>query len=126
MTISFSTSGDFKNTEKFLLAMQQQEMFNRIDAVCKKGVEALRVATPVDQGTTAASWDYEIKKSRGGVKITWTNSHVNNGAPIAILLQYGHATGTGGWVPGRDYINPAMRPIFQEITDQVWDIIKSS
>ena len=126
MTISFSSSGSFKNTERFLQAMKRQDMYTKLDSLAKKGVEALRQATPVDEGVTAAAWGYEVQKYRGGARIVWTNTNVVNGAPIAILLQYGHGTGTGGWVAGRDYINPAIRPIFDEIADTVWKAVTSA
>ena len=126
MTISYSHRGSFKNTEKFLKAMKQQDMFARLESLAREGVLALREATPVDEGVTAAAWGYEIDKTRRGVTITWTNTNVVNGAPIAILLQYGHGTGTGGWVQGRDYINPAIRPIFDQIADQVWKAVTSA
>ena len=126
MTVSYSHRGSFKNTEKFLKAMKQQDMFAQLESLAREGVAALREATPVDEGVTAAAWAYEINKTRRGVTITWTNTNVVNGAPIAILLQYGHGTGTGGWVQGRDYINPAIRPIFDQIADQVWKAVTSA
>lgn len=126
MTISWNSKGSFKNTEKFLQAMKRLNMRNLLEESAQKGVKALREATPVDEGVTAASWGYEINQSRTGVSIVWTNTHVNNGAPIAILLQYGHGTGTGGWVAGRDYINPAIRPIFDEIADTIWKAVTSA
>jgi len=85
----------------------------------EKGIEALSAATPVRTGKTAASWGFEAKTSSKGVTLTWTNSNVVNGVPIAIILQYGHGTGTGGYVHGRDYINPAMRPVFDEIENRI-------
>lgn len=125
MAITFEYKGSDK-TEKALKKMLEGDMYRGIEQICQKGVEALRQATPVDEGTTAAAWAYEIERSRGGLRIIWTNSHVNKGAPIAILLQYGHGTGTGGWVSGRDYINPAMRPIFDEIADTIWKAVTSA
>jgi hypothetical protein len=85
----------------------------------EKGIEALSAATPVRTAKTAASWGFEAKTSSKGVTLTWTNSNVVNGVPIAIILQYGHGTGTGGYVHGRDYINPAMRPVFDEIESRI-------
>lgn len=126
MTISYSSRGSFKKTEKFLAAMKRQDMYSQLDGLAREGVEALRKATPVDDGTTAAGWGYEIIRTRGSVRIVWTNTHVNNGVPIAIILQYGHATGTGGWVAGRDYINPAIRPIFDKIADNIWKAVTSA
>lgn len=85
-----------------------------------EGVAALASATPVESGKTASLWDYEIEGSKTSSKITFTNSHINKGVPIAIILQYGHGTGTGGWVQGRDYINPAIQPIFDKIAAEAW------
>lgn len=124
--ITLTSSGSFKNTEKFLNAMKKQNFRRMVDGLAKKGVEALRQATPVDEGVTAASWGYEVRYNRAGLSIVWTNSHQNKGAPIAILLQYGHGTGTGGYVAGRDYINPAIRPIFDEIADTIWKAVTSA
>lgn len=91
-----------------------------LDKYGREGVAALTSATPVDSGTTAQSWYYEIKNQNGSATITFLNSHINKGVPIAIILQYGHGTGTGGWVEGRDYINPAIRPIFDRIVEEAW------
>ena len=85
---------------------------------------ALAAATPTDSGRTAESWDYKIQNGSGGYKIMWTNSNVNDGVPIAIIIQYGHGTGTGGYVQGRDYINPAMRSVFDNIADKAWEEVK--
>lgn len=92
----------------------------------KIGVSALAGATPSDTGRAAGSWGYEVKKVGGGYSITWTNSDVENGFPVAIMIQYGHGTGTGGYVAGIDYINPAMRPVFQQIADRVWKEVTSA
>lgn len=124
--ITFTTRGSTKNLEKFLAAMQRGDLYSRVDGLAKRGVEALRAATPVDSGITASNWGYEITKSGRSYTITWTNTHVINGFPVAIGLQYGHSTGTGGWVAGRDYINPAMRPTFDAIADAVWKAVQSA
>ena len=126
MSITFESSGSFKNTDKFLAAMKRQDFRNNIQGLAQKGVTALRNATPVDEGVTAASWGYEMRTNRNGFSIVWTNTHQNNGTPIAIILQYGHGTGTGGYVAGRDYINPAIRPIFDEIADALWKAVTSA
>ena len=89
-------------------------------SIWAEGVAALSAATPVDSGETAASWDYEIVNKKGSAKITFTNSHIVKGVPIAIILQYGHGTRNGGWVEGRDYINPAIQPIFDELAEKAW------
>lgn len=91
-----------------------------LDKYGRKGVDALVSATPVDSGKTAGSWDYEIVNRKGSATIRFTNSNIVNGCPIAIILQYGHGTRNGGWVEGRDYINPALRPIFDELAEKAW------
>ena len=90
------------------------------------GAEALASATPVDSGKTAASWGYEIEETPGGVSIYWTNSNIQDGVNIAVILQFGHGTGTGGYVRGIDYINPALRPIFEQIADKAWKEVTSA
>lgn len=120
MSISFDFKGDLKNTEKFLTRMSRGDIFTALEKYGNQGVAALATATPKESGETANSWTFEIKQSRGGATITWLNTHVNNGSNIAILLQYGHGTGTGGYVQGRDYINPALRPVFDKIAEDVW------
>jgi len=124
--ITFESRGDFKRTEAFLKKMSKGDMFSALERYGKMGVNALSNATPHDSGLTAASWTYEIRKSRGSVSITWLNTNVNNGVPVAIILQYGHGTGTGGWVQGRDYINPALRPVFDQIAENVWKAVTSA
>jgi hypothetical protein len=119
-TIRFTHKGDFSKTTKFLTRVTQTVRRSDLEKYAKKGVEALASATPVDSGLTASSWYYEIKHSNGSVSITFNNSNIQNGVPIAIILQYGHGTGTGGWVEGRDYINPAIQPIFDKIANDAW------
>jgi hypothetical protein len=123
---SFESSGSFNKTENFLQRMLKGEMFNSLERFAQEGVAALASATPVDSGLTAGSWNYEITKSRGFYQIVWTNSNVVDGRPIAIMLQYGHGTGTGGYVEGYDYINPAMRPVFDRIAENVWKAVTSA
>jgi hypothetical protein len=94
--------------------------FGLLDKYGKDGVAALSSATPVDSGNTANSWYYEIENKKGQVRINFLNSNINQGVPIAIILQYGHGTGTGGWVQGRDYINPAIQPVFDRILQDIW------
>lgn len=118
--ISFTHSGSFKNLEKFLRDSNGGHIGRGLDALAERGVAALAANTPVESGQTANSWGYEIERKRGRITITWTNSHVVSGVPISIILQYGHATGTGGYVRGQDYINPAIKPIFDDIATQVW------
>lgn len=124
--ITIEASGSFKNTEAFLEEMSKRQMFKTLDRFGKVGVDALASATPIDSGVTAASWDYEIDLKKGRVAINWTNSHVVSGTPIAIILQYGHGTGTGGYVAGQDYINPATKPVFDKIAEDVWKAVTSA
>lgn len=124
--ISVSSSGSFKNTEAFLKKMSQLDIPSVLKTAGQKGVNALSAATPEESGRTAASWGYEISAKRGIYSITWTNSDVESGFPVAIMLQYGYGTGTGGYVRGRDYINPAIRPIFDSIADTVWKVVTSA
>lgn len=126
MRIYTTVSGNTKRTENFLQALKQQREFKVLDACAKKGVEALRVNTPKDSGLTAASWDYEISVGSDTTTIVWTNSNIVNGwFPVAIMLQLGHGTGTGGYVQGVDYINPAIKPVFDEIANTVWEVVRS-
>ena len=126
MRIYTTVKGSTKRTQRFLEALQARKEFKVLDACAKKGVDALRANTPQDSGLTAASWDYEISIGSDTTTIVWTNSNIANGwFPVAIMLQLGHGTGTGGYVQGIDYINPAIRPVFDEIADTVWEVVKS-
>ncbi len=118
--------GNFNKTEKFLYEMRKQKYFKVLDGVAQEGVEALRYATPVDTGETANSWRYELEYDEHTYRIVYHNDNVQGRANIAILLQYGHATGGGGYVQGIDYINPALRPVFQHIADAAWKVVTSS
>lgn len=113
-------SGNFDNMEKFLNRSRHLQIQGILNKYGKLGVDALAKATPVDTGKTASSWSYETHISKGSFTITWNNSNVNQGVPIAIILQYGHGTRNGGYVQGRDYINPAIRPIFDAIVNDIW------
>lgn len=127
MGASFELSGSFKNLEKFLTDMSKGEIYKALDKYGKEGVDALSRATPEDSGETSGLWTFEVTKARGGYSIEWANSNRTiTGEPIAIILQYGHGTGTGGYVQGRDYINPAMRPIFDKIAEKVWKAVTSA
>lgn len=126
MRVNFEVSGGFTKTERFLNRMKRREYLNVLDEFGRDGVQALRNATPVDSGATAEAWDYEIKRTRDYTEIVWTNSNINDGVPIAVILQYGHGTGTGGYVQGRDYINPAVRPIFDKIAEKAWKVVTSA
>lgn len=113
--LQVSSSGKFKNTSKWLKKLKQAEFLGKLDQYGQEGVAALQAATPVRSGATASSWSYEIVQDKNSATIKWTNSNINDGVPIALLIQYGHGTGTGGYVPPIDYINPAMRPVFESI-----------
>lgn len=117
--MSLSWQGDYRATKRWMDKMESGSVADVLRSCGEKGIEALSAATPVRTGKTAASWGFEAKTSSKGVTLTWTNSNVVNGVPIAIILQYGHGTGTGGYVHGRDYINPAMRPVFDEIESRI-------
>lgn len=119
-TIRFTHKGDFSKTTRFLERAKQAVRLSNLDKYAKKGVEALASATPVDSGLTASSWSYEIVNEKGSIAINFINSNIQQGTPIAIIIQYGHATGNGGWVEGQDYINPAIQPIFDEIVKDIW------
>jgi len=123
MAIIFKSKGSFNKTEAFLRRIKDEEAFKILDEYGAKGVALLASATPTDTGETAHSWYYEIVHKHGHHAIIFHNSHVVDGRPIAILIQYGHGTGTGGFVQGRDYINPVIRPLFQQIADEVWKAV---
>ena len=118
--ISITTKGDFNNTFRFLNKMSKFQINKILEKYGQMGVDALASATPVDSGTTAESWGYEILVRKEGATIHWTNTNQNKGVYIAVILQYGHGTGTGGYVQGVDYINPAIRPVFDKIAEEAW------
>ena len=118
--ITFRQKGDFSKLTRYLEKVKSVVKLSNLDKYGKEGVAALASATPVDTGLTASSWSYEIKHQNGRVSITFKNSNIQNGVPIAIILQYGHGTRNGGWVQGRDYINPAIQPIFDKIANEAW------
>lgn len=120
MSFKITVKGDLVKTKRFLERAKNLFKLGVFDKYGKAGVNALQAATPIESGETANSWSYKIVRSSGYVSIEWSNSHINEGVSIAIILQYGHGTGTGGYVEGRDYINPAMRPIFDEMADELW------
>jgi len=106
--------------------MKRGEILRVLHKYGQMGVDALSNATPIDSGLAAASWDYKVERSRGSYAISWSNSDVENGFPVVIMLQYGHGTRGGGWVQGRDFINPAIKPIFDKIADDVWKVVTSA
>lgn len=118
--ISFRHKGDFSKTTAFLERNKKGVNIRSLEKYAKEGVAALSSATPVDTGLTASSWYHKIEDINGTVKISFCNSNIQNGVPIAMILQYGHGTNNGGWVEGRDYINPAIQPIFDKILNDAW------
>lgn len=125
MGVTFDVAGNWDNTESYLKRIGSGDMYKGLDSLAKRGVDALRNATPVLSGIGASSWSYKIVKDKGGVTIAWTNSKTENGFPVVVMLQYGHGTGTGGYVQGRDFINPAIKPIFDQISNEVWKAVTS-
>ena len=124
--IKFRQKGDFSKVTKYLAKVKDVAKLNNLDKYGREGVAALASATPVDSGLTANSWSYKIKRQNGSVSISFHNTNINKGVPIAIILQYGHGTKNGGWVEGRDYINPAIRPIFDKIANDAWKEVTKS
>lgn len=120
MGIIIKHHGNFNNTERLFKRLSKFEISNVLDKYGQIGVTALAAATPSASGTTANSWDYTVEKTGGGYTIAWTNSNVNQGVSIALILQTGHGTGTGGYVQGVDYINPALKPVFEELANEAW------
>ena len=118
--ISFKESGDFKNLEKLLSFSKRANIEAILNKYGQIGVEALSAATPSRSGKTASSWNYKVTRSKGKLQIDWYNTNTNKGENIAILIQYGHGTGTGGYVHGIDYVNPAMKPIFDQLSRDLW------
>ena len=123
--ISFRQKGDFSKLDRYFERLRETAKIGVLDKYGKAGVAALSSATPTETGLTASSWYYEIKRQNGSISLEFYNSNVNKGVPIAIILQYGHGTGTGGWVEGRDYINPAIQPIFDKIANDAWKEVTS-
>ena len=118
--ISFRHKGDFSKFSRYLERAKNVVRAGDLNKYGRQGVAALASATPVDSGETANSWSYEIERTNESISIQFYNSNIQNGVPIAIIIQYGHGTGTGGWVQGRDYINPAIRPLFDKIANDMW------
>lgn len=122
--LSITTSGSFENSDAFFQRMSKGDIYKSLAGYAERGVAALTANTPAESGETAAAWSYEIQNSGRNFSIYWINTHLDkSGTPIAILLQYGHGTGTGGYVQGRDYINPVMQPLFDEIANAVWKVV---
>lgn len=122
--VMFRQKGDFRRTSDFLKRANRLNLDAILNQYGQEGVEALRAATPKDTGTTANSWSYAVHKGTDSITITWSNSNIVDGVPIAVILQYGHGTRNGGYVQGTDYINPAMKPIFDKIAQRAWEEVK--
>lgn len=120
MKVTFNHKGDFTKLTHYFEKVKRAARIDILDKYGREGVAALSSATPIDSGLAASSWGYEIEHNKDSAIITFTNSNIENGFPVAIMLQYGHATGTGGWVQGRDYINPAIQPVFDKLADAAW------
>ena len=118
--ITFRQKGDFSKASQYLERLKEAAKLGVLDKYGREGVAALASATPTETGLTASSWTYEIERKGNSVSIVYKNSNITKGVPIAVILQYGHGTGTGGWVQGRDYINPAIQPVFDRIADEAW------
>lgn len=123
--IRIKHKGNFRNTERFFERAVKATPMQILERYGQAGVMALASATPVDSGETAAAWGYEITQNPDGYSIFWTNSHINQGVNIALILQYGHGTGTGGYVEGIDYINPSLKPVFDQLADEAWKEVTS-
>lgn len=115
------SDGDYEKAEKYLKDLKDIARLALLDKYGNIGVNALQAATPKESGLTAASWYYEVSDDGKTSTLSFFNSNINKGVPIAIILQYGHGTGTGGYVQGRDYINPAMRPVFDQVVEDFWE-----
>lgn len=126
MGIVIRHKGSFKNTERFFTKMSRWEIRNILDKYGAQGVAALSAATPMRTGETAGAWNYQIEGSKGTYSIIWNNENVNNGVNIALIIQLGHGTGTGGYVEGVDYINPALEPIFEQLAEEAWQEVKNA
>lgn len=118
--VNIRQKGNYERVTKYLQTASQGAKRVLLDRFGEEGVQALRMATPIDSGKTAESWYYKIEDKNGRLSISFHNSNIQNGVPIAIILQYGHGTGTGGYVSGRDYINPAIKPVFDKIAEEAW------
>lgn len=126
MPITYTVTGDFKSTEDFLQHVQSVNVLSILESCGEMGVVALSTATPHDTGLAAGSWGFDASAENGVYRLAWTNIDVESDFPVVIMLQYGYSTGTGGYVQGRDYINPAMAPVFAEIADRVWKAVTSA
>lgn len=120
------SKGSFHNMDRFLKAIKENDIYAALESYARQGVAALESATPRATGVTANSWDYRVDYDKGVATVAWTNSNIVAGTPLVILLQYGHGTGTGGYVEGRDFINPSLAPVFDKLADDVWKAVTSA
>lgn len=120
MGIYLESPGDFDKTRNFIKSIRQQDAYGDLDSVGARGVDALAAATPVETGLAQSSWYYIIKKEGSRITISWHNDDVEGGAVVVLLIQYGHGTGTGGYVAGRDFVNPAIKPVMEDAINEVW------
>lgn len=124
--LSVEATGNTRNTDAFLSSIIKGDLYSGLEPLAQQGVDALRAWTPKDSGLTADLWKFEIEITDGAVTIWWLNTNIVNGFSVAIGLQYGHGTGTGGWVEGYDYINPALQPVFDAISNKVWKEVQNA
>lgn len=122
--MKLSIDGDFSKTKSFLKNMMKKQKQLSLDDWGRLGVEALSSSTPVDTGKTASSWSYSIEETKNGITLAWNNENVNKGVNIALIIQYGHVTRNGVFIKGRDYINPALAPVFDRIEESAWREVK--
>ena len=123
--IRLTSRGDYRKATRYLERLKETVKLGILDKYGRRGVDALKEATPKDTGLTSESWNYEIEHRKGGVSLRFNNTNINDGCPIAIILQYGHGTRNGGYVEGRDYINPAIQPIFDQLAEELWKEVRS-
>lgn len=126
MLFGLKSKGSFGNMDRFLKAIKENDIYDALESYARQGVAALESATPRATGVTANSWDYRVDYDKGVATVAWTNSNIVAGTPLVILLQYGHGTGTGGYVEGRDFINPSLAPVFDKLADDVWKAVTSA
>lgn len=124
--IRFTTGGSTRNTENFLQRIIHGDLYSKLETYGRLGVDRLRQATPIESSLTADSWEYEIEEKNGSYTLWWLNTNEIDGFNVAVGLQYGHGTGTGGWVAGYDYINPALKPILDKLADEVWKEVQKA
>lgn len=126
MEIIIESKGEWKNTRKFLKFIQTWEVKHILEKYAEEGLRSLTDATPSESGKTAECWDYEVEASASSGAIHWTNTNINDGVNIALIIQYGHGLRQGGYVEGTDYINPAIKPVFEALAEEAWKEVTSA